>query len=74
MLYIHKCKNQIGCIGMIQCTKLLKQEATIQQSSATHSLQLSFLGLQNIVVCCQSSSQCLLVFSINDFYTCVTIA
>ena len=33
----------------------------MQQSSATHSLRLSFWGLRKIVLCSHSSSQCLLV-------------
>ena len=50
----------------------------MQQSSATHSLHLSFWGLRRIVACCQSS-QCLLVSNVfgmvpslhptSDFYT-----
>ena len=33
----------------------------MQQSSATQSLHLCFLGLRKIVACSHSSSQCLLV-------------
>ena len=36
----------------------------MQQSSATQSLHLSFLGLLKIVACSHSSSQCLLVSTV----------
>ena len=36
----------------------------MQQSSATQSLHLSFWGLQRIVACSHSSSQCLLVSTV----------
>ena len=36
----------------------------MQQSSATQSLHLSFLGLRKIVACFHSSSQCLLVSTV----------
>ena len=36
----------------------------MQQSSATQSLHLSFWGLQKIVACFHSSSQCLLVSTV----------
>ena len=36
----------------------------MQQSSATQSLHLSFWGLQKIVACSHSSSQCLLVYTV----------
>ena len=36
----------------------------MQQSSATQSLYLSFWGLQKIVACSHSSSQCLLVSTV----------
>ena len=36
----------------------------MQQSSATQSLHLSFWGLQKIVACSHSSSQCLLVSTV----------
>ena len=55
-------------VGMTPCQKLLKQEGTVrwiesmQQSSATPSLHLGFWGLQKIVACSQSTSQCLLSF------------
>ena len=38
----------------------------MQQSSATQSLHLSFWGLQKIVACSHSSSQCLLVSTVFD--------
>ena len=55
---------------MTPCQKLLKQEGTarriesMQQSSATQSLHLSFWGLRKIVACSHSSSQCLLVAAV----------
>ena len=61
---VYKCKNHVG---MTPCQKLLKQEGTvrriesIQQSSATPKNHDVGRGLRKIVVCSQSSSQCLLV-------------
>ena len=55
---------------MTPCQKLQIQEGTarrsesIQQSSATTSLHLSFWGLRKIVACSHSSSQCLLVSAV----------
>ena len=55
---------------MTPCQKLQIQEGTarrsesMQQSSATQSLHLSFWGLRKIVACSHSSSQCLLVSAV----------
>ena len=55
---------------MTPCQKLQIQEGTarrsesMQQSSATQSLHLSFWGLRKIVACSHSSSQCLIVSAV----------
>ena len=60
-------KNEVGCrddnrVKNCRYKKVytVRRSESIQQSSATQSLHLSFGGLQKIVECSHSSSQCLI--------------
>ena len=55
---------------MTPCQILLKQEGSMQQSSATPKNQDVGRGLRKIVACSQSSSQCLFVSVV--FNSCFT--